>query len=338
MESRRLGIGQFRGVLTCAVAVIAALALTVAPASANTASPVLEFVVPDNDFPVDFESDGSEVTAEMTNVDTELRCAGSEGEGEIAGPRSTLSSYVFTGCEAEGGPADGEECHSEGEDPGEIRTGTIEADLVFIDQAQREVGMLLNPAGGIYMTFDCDTESVKARGPFLAPVGPINQKADSFTATMTRSGTTQTVTEYENALGEKRNAVPEGQRENEPWGTSGVELGFEIHTSVPLEVKAITAAEIEAMQRGEEAAAAAVVKKDQDEAAAAARKRQAEEAALAGVIKLREQEELKANQLKRTRLLSKGLTQCRKATSKKKRTRCEKRVKNQYGSQKAGEK
>lgn len=310
------------------VALIAALALAVAPANAKAASPVLEFVVPDNDFPVDFEADGGAVTAELSGVGAELLCAGSDGEGEIVGPRSTLSSYVFTGCKAEGGAADGEDCQSEGADPGEIRTGTIEADLVFIDQAKREVGMLLNPDGGIYMTFDCGPESTQARGPFLSPVGPINEESDSFTATLTRSGATQIPSAYENAIGEKRNAIPEGQRESNPWGTSGVELDFEINTSVPLEVKAITAAEIEARQHEEEAAA---TKKRHDEeaaAAAAAKKRQEEEAAAAAAARKREAEEAKLERLRRAQ----GLTQCRKAQKKSNRVRCEKRVKRKYSS------
>ncbi len=326
MESRRLGAGQFRGIFACVVALAAAFALAAAPANAKAASPVLEFASSAS-FPIAFEANGGEVTAETTGVVTKLRCAGSEGEGEIVGPRSTFSNYVFTGCEADGGPADGEACQSEGADPGEITTGTIEADLVFIDQAKREVGMLLNPGGGIYMEFDCDTESMKARGPFLSPVGSINEQSTSFTATLSRVGATQTPSEYENALGEKRKATPEGQRESDPWATTGVELDFEIHTSAALEVKAVTAGEIEAEQRGVQALAEKR-KDDEAAAAAAARKRQAEEAALAAVVRQREIEEAKA-----TRALK--LSRCRKAPKKQKRVRCEKRVKRQYGSQKA---
>lgn len=334
MEARRLRAGQLRGVGVCGAALLALLVLAAGPANAKAASPVLEFAVPGNEFHVDFEASGGEVTAEMTNVVREVRCAESEGEGEIVGPRSTLSSYVFTGCVAEDEPANSDDCQSAGADPGEIRTGTIEAILVFIDQAKRQVGMLLNPSEGIYMEFDCGGEDVKARGRFLAPVGSINEESTSFTATLSRSGDTQTPDEYESDLGEKRKAIPESQRENEPWGTSGVELAFDIHTSAPLEVKAITAAEIEAQQRGDEEAAAAAIKKDQDEAAAAAKKRKAEEAVLAAVIREREEEEAKAKQLKRARQRSNGLTQCRKARKKSKRVRCEKRVKKQY-SQKA---
>lgn len=335
------------------MAVIAALALTVAPANANTASPVLEFVVPENDFPVDFEAEGGAVTAELTNFDSELQCTGSEGEGEITGPRSTASSYVFTGCKAEGGDEDGVECKSAGAGAEEIRSETIEADLVYIDQAKQEVGMLLNPQNGIYISFECGGDSVEARGPFLSPVGQINQVATSFTATLTRSGATQTPDEYENAYGEKRPAIPQGKRDNHPWVSTGVELGFTIHPSVALEIKAITAAEVEAKQQAEEAAAAekkrqeeeaakaaAEKKRQEDEAAKAAaeKKRQEDAAAAAAIRKLLDEQQAISERLSRQLALSKGLNQCRKSKSKKKRTRCEKRVKNQFGSQKAGKK
>jgi hypothetical protein len=304
----------------CVVALIAALVPAVAPAHANAASPVLEFVSPVSAFPIGFTADGGEVTAALADFDTVVHCTGSEGEGEIIGPRSTLSNYVFTGCEAQGGADDGHECKSEGANAEEIKTGTIEADLVYIDQAKHEVGMLLNPGGGIYMNFECGGESVKARGPFLSPVGPINKEATSFTAILTRSGATQTPNEYENAIGEKRKAIPMGERGVNPAATTGVELSFAIHTSASLEIKAITAAEIEARRHEDEAAAAAAAKKRQDE-----------EAAAAAAVRKRQEEEAKLERLRRA-LLATSLKQCRQAESKQKRVRCEKRAKKKYGA------
>lgn len=333
----------------CVAAVIAVLGQAVVPDDAKAVSPVLEFVSPASDFPIDFTVDGGEVTAALAGYDTVVHCTGSDGDGEIIGPRSTLSKYVFTGCETQGGSEGGAKCKSEGASAEEIRTGTIEAELVYIDQAKHEVGMLLNPSGSIYMSFVCGGESVKARGPFLSPVGPINKETTSFTATLSRSGATQTPSEYENAIGEKRKAIPMGERGANPLATTGVELSFAIDTSASLEIKAITAAEIEAKQREEEAAAAkkrqeeeaaaaAAAKKRQDEeaaAAAAAKKRQDEEAAAAAAARKRQEEEAKAEQLRRARLLSKGLTQCRKVESRHKRVRCEKRAKRKYGSAKS---
>ncbi len=305
----------------CVVASIAALALLAVPVYANAASPVLEYVAPGNGFPIGFTASGGEVTAELAGFDTVVHCTGSHGGGEIIGPRSTVSSYSFTGCETQGGTKGGQDCESEGAaNAKEITAEAIEADLVYIDQAKHEVGMLLNPDGGVYMDFKCGGELVEASGPFLSPVGPINKESTSFTATLSRSGAAQTPNEYENAIGEKRLAIPKGKRGANPLATTGVELAFTIQTAVPLQIKAVTAAEIEAKQREEEAAAA--------------KKRQDEEAATATTIKKRQEEEVKIERLRRT-LLSSTLKQCRKAPSKHKRVRCEKRAKKKYGSAKS---
>jgi hypothetical protein len=300
---------------------------------------VLEFVAPGTAFPIGFTADGGPVTAELAGFESVVHCSDSVGDGVITGPRSTVSNYFFTGCEAQGGTHNDQECKSEdATNAEEITAEAIEADLVYIDQAKHEVGMLLNPGGGVYMTFECGGESVEASGRFLSPVGPINKEATSFTATLSQSGAAQTPNEYENALGEKRQAIPMGKRESNPTpATTGVELSFTIHTDASLQIKAVTAAEIEAKQREDEAAAAAAAKKRQDEeaaAAAAAKRRQDEEVAAAVAEKKRQEEEVKSERLRRA-LLSGTLEQCRKAQSRHKRVRCEKRAKKKYGSAKS---
>jgi hypothetical protein len=115
------------------------------------------------------------------------------------------------------------------------------------------------------MNFECGGESVEARSPFLSPVGPINQEAMSFTATLSRSGAMQTPDEYENANGEKLQAIPMGKRGTHPLVRTGVELSFTISPSVPLEIKAITVAELEARRQEEEVATAVAAKKRQEE-------------------------------------------------------------------------
>lgn len=317
MKSRGWRAGLARGMGVLVAASIAVLAPVVVPAQANAASPVLEFVSA-APFPVDFTADGGEVTAVLANFDTVVHCSGSDGEGEVVGPRSTLSKWTFTGCVTQTGTETGQKCTSEGASEEEIRSNTIEAELVYIDQATNQVGMLLNPAGGVYMEFKCAGELVKARGPFLAPVGPVNQQSTSFTATLSRSGATQTPSEYENALGEKRQAIPMGERGANPPATTGVELSFAIHTAAALEIKAVTAAEIEAKQREEEAAAA--------------KKRQDDEAAAAKAARERQEEEARLERARLVRLRYQALTRCRKAHSKHRRVRCERRVKKKYSS------
>jgi hypothetical protein len=319
------------------LAVVVVLMLAVGATSASAASPVLEFESPLAAFPIPFTAEGGEVTAVLSNFDTVVNCSGSSGDGTITGPRSAQSSYAFTGCMTKDGEFGGANCSSEGAEPNEIRTPMIGAELVFIDQARHEVGMLLAPGGGVYMNFKCGGESVKAIGPFLSPVGPINQQSTSFTASLSRLGPVQYPAEYESAEGQKKQAIPTAEREGQLPGTTGVELSFGIHTSVPLTVKAITAAEVEAKQREEEAAAkkrhddedaakaAAAKKHDEEEAA---RKRQEEE-----VQKAREREQ--AKEKARVRQRSKALKQCRKAASKQGRVRCEHRAKKRFAPPKA---
>lgn len=304
----------------CVVAVIAVLALAVVPTSANAASPILEFVIPGHGFPTSFTAEGGPVNAVLADFEPVVNCTGSHGEGEITGPRSTVSHYIFTGCKAEHGSLNGQPCKSEGANSEEIRAENVQAELVFINQAKHEVGMLLNPSGGIYMEFRCGGELVKARGPFLAPVGPINQEATSFTASLSHVGALQIPGEYEGPNGEKLLAIPTGEREAQPPAKTGVSLSFTILPSASLEIKAVTAHEVEAKQRQEEAAAA----KSRREEEAATKKRQEEETA----AKKRQQEAQK----KAHHQLTKALKQCRKVKSKHKRTRCEKRAKRKYAS------
>jgi hypothetical protein len=272
--------GRLAVIAASATIVLAALLI---PAGASAASPVLEFVPHGASLPVSFTTEGGPVIAELAGFSKVVHCTGSAGEGEITGPRRAVAKYEFTGCVAQTGPTVEADCASEGANPKEIRTGPIAAELVYLDQAKREVGILLNPDGGIYMTFECGGESTKARGPFLSPVTPVNEAASSFTATLTESNALQTPDEYENAAGEKLKATPYGNREGAGWVTTGVASTITVHPSTPIEIRATTAAEVEAKQheaearqRDEEAkAAAAAAKKQQEEAAA--RKRHEEE-------------------------------------------------------------
>ena len=227
------------------------------------------------------------------------------------------------------------------------------ADLVYIDQAKDEVGILMNPGGGTYISFKCGGEPAEGQGSFLAPVGPINQEATSFTATLSQLDSVQTPDEYEGEKGEPLYAFPTGEREGNPFVPTGVESKFTIHSNLPGEIKAVTAQDIEAEQREEEAKQlqatlkkqeavlrgveehakqmageakmheeevtaqlAATVKKDQEEVAATKKQRAAIEA--------------KLHPPTRAELLAKALKQCKKQP-KNKRAQCEVKAQKKYG-------
>ncbi len=319
--------------------------LAIGDGSASAASPVLEFTSQSSVLPFSFDAQGGEVTAVLSEFDTVVHCEAAQGTGEIVRPRTAFSSYSFSGCETQGGSKGGQECKSEGALAKEIRTPMIEAELVFIDQAKKEVGMVLDPSGGVYMEFKCGGENVKAFGPFVAPVGPINQEGTSFTASLFRSGATQVPSAYETLTGERVPAIPTGERGSQPAATTGVELSFAIHTFQPLAIKVITAAEVEAKQHDEEAAAkrrhddeeAAKVAaaKKQGEEEEAARKRQEEATKQREAARAKQRQRQRAQAKARARKRSKALKQCRKADSKKVRVRCEHRVKKRFAPHKA---
>jgi hypothetical protein len=158
--------GPLRGRTVCAVVLTVAVALLV-PAGASASAPVLEFVVPGNHLPVGFTTESGQVTAEMAGFKSLVHCEASHGTGEITGPRSTVSEYTFTGCVTERGS--NVKCHSAGAKAEEIRTGPIEADLVYIGQAQDEVGMLLDPGGGTYIASNAAANKPKGAVHFSLP-------------------------------------------------------------------------------------------------------------------------------------------------------------------------
>ncbi len=348
MEARRSRAKGLGGISACFVSLVAALALTIAPASAQAATPVLEFVPSAGAaFPIPFEAEGiQEVSARLNDFDPILHCTKSEGEGEILGPRAAVGDYFFSGCTAQEGMNAPVPCKSAGAAEEEIVAEDVDAELVFINQAKHEVAMLLDPAGGVYMKFSCGGEPVEAKGPFVSPVGEVNKVDNLFSAILKRNGTEQFPHEYESFNGDKIPAVPTGKRESSVnWEASAVELAFEIFTTSPLEIKAINSAEVQAKEdeaaakkrREEDAAKAAADKKHQEEEAAkaaAAKKLQEEQAAAK-----KHEEELRQKQRaqakKRAQQRAKSLKQCRKLKTTQKRTRCETRVKKKYSAPKA---
>jgi len=225
----------------CAVTLVVITALLLVPAGASAASPELEFVAPGHSLPVPFTTEGGTVTAEMAGFELLVHCTASHGEGEITGARSTVSSYQLTGCKA----GVSQKCNSAGAQVEEIATGPIDGDLVYLDQAKREVGILLNPGGGTYIKFECGGEAAEGKGSFLAPASPIDLEASSFTATLSQVASVQTPDEYENEKGERLQAIPIGKKGGDNSVPTGVGLAMTVHTSVPVEIKAVSTEEIE---------------------------------------------------------------------------------------------
>jgi hypothetical protein len=343
---------------------VAATALLLVPAGASAASPVLEFVAPGHSLPVSFTTAGGEVTAEGFSGAV-MTCAHSSGQGEITGPRRAIAKYEFTECKT-----GSQKCKSEGAGAEEIKTGLIEAELVYIDQKNREVAVLLNPHGGTYMSFECGGTPARGEGPFLATGDPLNTETTSFATTLSKLGGVQAPDEYEGAGGEKLKAIPFGEKNNnlmlEP---TGVESTITVTTAVPVEVRAITAEEVEvrqheeakkqeealqtletalkkqeeALKKAEEHAKqlAGEAKKHEEEVtaqlAATVKKYQEEAAATKKQLEATEKQlaaiEAKIQPPTRARLLAKALRACQKQP-KKQRARCVASAHKKYGARK----
>jgi hypothetical protein len=320
----------------CAAMLIALGALLLAPAGASAASPVLEVVAPSGQaLPVSFTTESGEVNAFMVGFETFVHCTGSRGQGEIVGPRSAVAQFALTGCETEGGADGGRECKSEGASPNEITTGQIDAELVFIDQAKREAGILMNPGGGTYISFECGPETALGSGSFLAPVTPTNEAASVFTASLSESGSVQMPDTYEGPNGESLTAIPIGIRGANPAARTGVQATFAVHTSVPIEILALTVAEVEAQQEAQRQEEA----RKREETTSETKKREEE---AASKKRLEEETQSKARvasintgpphhtPLTRAQLLTRALRACKKEP-RRQRARCVARAYRRYG-------
>ena len=354
LQDERLG-QLFRGSRLCVLALVAATALLLVPAAASAASPVLEFVVPGHSLPIPFTTESGTVNAEMVGLKKLVQCAASTGEGEITGPRSTVSKYRFTGC-----ATGAEKCESTGASEGEIKTGSIDGELVYIDQARRQVGIVLDPNAGTYIAFECEGISAEGRGPFLAPVSPTNTEATAFAAILSQSGSAQTPDEYETLTGEKVPAIPMGKHGSQALVKTGAEATFTVHPSWPGEIRAITAQEIEAQEQAKKQEDAVqtleTALKEQEEAlkkteehakqlAGEAKKHEEEVTArLAATVKKYQEEaaatkkqlaaiEAKTHPPTRAQLLAKALRACQKQP-KKQRARCVASAHKKYGARK----
>ncbi len=264
-------------------ALVVPVALLAVPSLASASSQaVLEFVPAGGTFPVAFTATAGKVTVEEKGA-LAMECTGSSSKGEITGALTSIVESTYTGCSALGGFVT---CQSKGAAAGEIKGGPLESELVYIDKAKQEVGDVLNPRGGTYITYECEGRTIEGMGSIISSIEPVNRATTSFTQIFKRSGASQIPTEYENANGERLKATPTGSLE----GGSAAETGTEatdVTKSAEVEVKDEV---LEKHEEKQEEGSSGKKKQEEEAAAAAAKKRQEEEAAAK-----RHQEEEAAN-------------------------------------------
>jgi len=131
--------------------------------------------------------EGSLITFETVGG-TKLTCTGGTGEGEITGPKTTIGSYVFTGCEAVK-----IKCNSPGAPLGTLIGHKVEGLLgLEVEGSEPKLDKVANdlfPAepGGFFVEFECSGLKVVARGSVLNPASE-NAMLSSVTLKWTSAG------------------------------------------------------------------------------------------------------------------------------------------------------
>jgi hypothetical protein len=178
-------------------------------------------------------------TSEATELETvgkaKLKCHAATAKGEFTGPKSSIATITFTGCEL-GSP--GVPCQTPGSAEGEVVTATLEGTIGYISGAGTSkpvVGMRLAPASGTqFASVECSGVTITLIGSVIGTVaGSINKMAVTTAVKFKQSKGKQIPEQFEGAPPSVLSAEAGG--EPEQAGMSTVESNT---NEEPLEVKA----------------------------------------------------------------------------------------------------
>jgi hypothetical protein len=143
-----------------------------------------------------------------------LPCGEAKGEGAQTGKKTATATLIFKDCKY---GFDGQECNSAGANAGEIKTGVLPVDLVYISKERKEAALIFNyhelEPKATFVKWSCDeglSGELGVRGSIIAPITPINSQSEKHTIKFvsTTKGL-QSPTEYETEAGKKATAFPE---------------------------------------------------------------------------------------------------------------------------------
>jgi hypothetical protein len=162
-------------------------------------------------------------------------CTASKGDGEITGAKSATAKLTFTGC----GTAT-VKCQSEGAQSGEIKTGTLPVELVYVSKEHHEAGLVFNFKASAFATWACNGTAQGIRNSIVATLSPVNASTTSHTVTFAETTTPgiQNPTQYENDEGKLVSAWAEMQIVSSAWLQGSLVNQLTLTTPEPLEVKA----------------------------------------------------------------------------------------------------
>lgn len=166
---------------------------------------------------------------------SKMTCTGSTGEGEITGAKSTIGSYVFTGCEL-----NGFKCATEGAPAGTLIGNTLDGLLGVEFEAASPVNNRiaedLFPAesGGLFVDFSCVGIKVVARGSVLNPT-----TENSMTASTTLKWTTTSGKQKPEKFVGGPTAVCEVSTNGGPFEQCGGTLTLVLTLEEPIEINTV---------------------------------------------------------------------------------------------------
>jgi hypothetical protein len=234
---------------TVIAALTAALALAViGSASASAALPEFTGAV----LPKAYETSLGKVTFELNLSGAEgnaISCQSGSDAGKITGHKTLTAKFAFKNCHPVGYPRI--TCTTAGAASGEIKTGELNASLVYISKANKEVGIDFNPyekekeleyGQPTFALFNCEGAREIISRAVIVPITPINTSTTKFTLTFAQKQGVQKPTKYENEEGKLVTNTLQGTFQG---GGEMFEMGMEVAgtptmtlTGAPLELKA----------------------------------------------------------------------------------------------------
>jgi hypothetical protein len=164
---------------------------------------------------------------------TNYGCDSSSAEGKFLTAKTASIEFKFKGC-----GADGSSCTTPGDESGEITTGSLPAQLVYLSKEKHEAALVVNYHETDYATWDCpDVTEAGIHGSIIVPITPVNTKTASLTLAFEGEEGKQKPRSFE-GFEEKMSASPTLSLLGGPFDEGSVESSMKITDVEKIEVKA----------------------------------------------------------------------------------------------------
>jgi hypothetical protein len=186
-------------IISLAITAVVALS-AIAAGMATAAKP--EFLPANGTFPVKFTSHAG--PGSLKSGALEIKCQAETDKGEITGAKTVTDTIDFEKCAALGFAA-----HSLG-DSGETILTTVTGELCYINEAKKEVGLLVTPTAKVHIEVPAAGALIIVLGSVTGALTPINVLTLEFRLLFKEVGGAQNL-----GCGEKVEALDSGTNEGE---------------------------------------------------------------------------------------------------------------------------